>query len=457
MEAGGYKAEHMKIIADLHLHSRYSRATSNQLNVPNLAKYAKIKGLNLLGTGDFTHPLWFKELKDNLKEDGSGILRDKTGFGFILSAEISSIYSQDGKVRRVHNLVLAPSFEVADQIFKALMRKKVNLNADGRPICGIPCPELVELIMGVDKRNEVIPAHAWTPWFSVFGSESGFDSIKDCYQDQAKNIHALETGLSSDPAMNWRLSSLDKFALVSNSDSHSFWPWRMGREANVFELKELTYEDLLSAVREKDPKRFLYTLETDPSYGKYHYDGHRACNVSLAPKEALKMGNWCPVCKRQLTIGVLHRVEELADRPEGFVPKGAVPFKSLIPLTEIIAGVMGIDQLYSKGIWEVYNQLVKEFGSELGVLLDAEESQLKKVTGEKVAKAIIGVREGKVEIRPGYDGVYGYPVFEGSDRERQERKVREGSGKERPKASGRPRKGLKAKGLQKSQKSLKDF
>lgn len=446
----------MKIIADLHMHGRFSRATSTQLTVPNLVKYAKIKGLSLLGTGDFTHPVWLQELKSQLTEDGTGILKDKNGFGFVLSGEISSIYSQGGRARRVHNIILTRSFESADQINEALEKRKVNLRSDGRPICGIPCPELVELVLKADKEAEVIPAHVWTPWFSVFGSESGFDRIEDCYQDQTKNIHALETGLSSDPAMNWRLSSLDKFTLVSNSDSHSFWPWRIGREANVFDLKSLTYGNLLSAIREKDPKRFLHTVEVDPSYGKYHFDGHRACNISLSPEEARKLGNLCPVCRRPLTIGVLHRVEELADRPEGYVPKGAIPFKSLIPLSEIISARMGVDQLYSKRIWAIYDTLMKAFGSEFAVLLDAEEHELKKHVDEKLAKAIVGVREGKVDIRPGYDGIYGYPVFEDSDKERLEKKAAKSAGPVVPKkARGRPKR--IASSTPSRIKSLKEF
>ncbi|MCJ7816463.1 MAG: endonuclease Q family protein, partial [Candidatus Aenigmarchaeota archaeon] len=338
----------MKVIADLHLHSRYSRATSTQLTIPNLTKYARIKGLNLLGTADCTHPLWIQELKGSLKEDGTGVLRDKDGFGFILSGEISSIYSQGGKVRRVHNIILLKNFEIAEHVNEVLTKRGVNLKSDGRPICGIPCPELVEIIMGVDKEAEVIPAHVWTPWFSVFGSESGFDSIEECYKDQAKNIHALETGLSSNPAMNWRLSSLDNYSLLSFSDSHSFWPWRIGRECTMFDVKELTYSNIIRAIRTKSG--LASTVEFFPEEGKYHFDGHRACNISLSPEESRKLGHWCPVCKRHLTIGVLHRVEELADRPQGYVPKGAIPFKSLIPLTEIISAQMGIGQLYSKKI-----------------------------------------------------------------------------------------------------------
>jgi uncharacterized protein (TIGR00375 family) len=437
------------IYADLHIHGRYSRATSTQLTIPNLAKYARIKGVGLLGTGDCLHPIWFQELKSQLTEDGTGILKDKDGFPFMLSGEISSIYSQGGKARRVHNIILLKNFEVAEQVSEVLTKRKVNLKSDGRPICGIPCPELVELIQGVDKEAEIIPAHAWTPWFSVFGSESGFDTMEECYKDQARNIHALETGLSSDPAMNWRVSSLDKYALVSFSDSHSFWPWRIGREATVFDVKELDYNNIIKAIRTKDS--LVKTVEFFPEEGKYHWDGHRACNISLEPKESKRLGNWCPVCKRGLTIGVLHRVEELADRPVGFIPEGAIPFKSLIPLTEIISARLGIDQLYSKRIWEVYNNLIKAFGSEFAVLLDVEEARLGKVVDPRLAKAIVDVREGKVEIRPGYDGVYGYPVFEGADRGKLERNA-EKKGSMEARASGK-----KAKGLPSGQKRLGEF
>jgi uncharacterized protein (TIGR00375 family) len=268
---------------------------------------------------------------------------------------------------------------------------------------------------------------------------SGFDSVEECFKDQAKHIHALETGLSSDPSMNWRLSQLDKYALVSNSDSHSFWPWRIGREANVFEMDEPSYREFTGIMHEKDPKRFLYTIEVDPSYGKYHFDGHRSCDVSMNPSESLKNNNRCPVCGRQLTIGVMHRVEELADRPEGFTPENAIPFKSLIPLSEIISSVMGINQLYSKKVWEQHSRLVGACGSEFGALLDATREKLSAATNERMADAIIGVREGRIEIRPGYDGVYGYPVFggEGGD------KIR------RPSAA--------PKGASNKQKSLSEF
>jgi uncharacterized protein (TIGR00375 family) len=400
----------MKIFSDFHIHSRYSRATSKDITIGNLVKYARIKGLNLIGTGDFTHPAWFRELGENLTDEGTGILRDGSGFNFVLQTEVSSIYSQDRKVRRVHNIILAPGFEVAAQINEYL-GKKGRLDADGRPILGLPCPELVENLMSISKEIMVIPAHAWTPWFSVFGSNSGFNTIAECFLDQANHIHALETGLSSDPAMNWRLSKLDSYALVSNSDSHSFWPWRIGREANVMEFPELTYRSFTAAIKDKDPKTFLYTIEVDPSYGKYHFDGHRNCSVVLDPKESRKIRGICPKCGRPLTIGVLNRVEELADRPEGFVPQNPIPFKSVIPLSEIIASFIGANQPYSKKVWTEYTKLVEGVGSEFAVLLDAPFEQLRKFVDEKIAKAIVDVRFGRIKIVPGYDGEYGYPDF----------------------------------------------
>ena len=393
----------MRIFSDLHIHSRFSRATSKELSINNLVKYARVKGVNLLGTGDFTHPLWLKELKSELEEDGTGILKTNDGFCFILSAEISNIYVQDNKQRRIHNVILAKDFETVDQINEWLS-KRGRLDYDGRPTFGFTCPELVENIIGISKDCMVIPAHIWTPWFSLFGSKSGFDSVEECFQDQTKNVFALETGLSSDPAMNWRLSSLDRFRLVSFSDLHSFWPWRIGREATVFELDELTYKGVRRAI--KTGEGLVETIEVDPGYGKYHYDGHRECGISLTPEEAEKLNNICPVCRRPLTIGVLHRVEELADREEGFVPENSKPFKSLIPLSEIISIVLG-SPLNSNRVWEEYNKLVSAFGSEFRVLLEADEERMKNVVNKKIADLILKVREGNVKLEPGYDGVYG--------------------------------------------------
>jgi uncharacterized protein (TIGR00375 family) len=280
-------------------------------------------------------------------------------------------------------------------------------------------PQLVEEIMAVSNDNMVFPAHAWTPWFSIFGAFSGFNSVEECYQDMTKHIHALETGLSSDPPMNWRLSKLDKFALVSNSDSHSFWPWRIGREANVFELQKPDYHEILGAIRSKDKEKFKFTIETDPAYGKYHWTGHRNCNVALSPQEAIKLGNVCPVCRRKLTKGVEQRVEELADRPAGFKSENAVGFVHLLPLSEIIATVLGVDSPSSQNVWNIYNLLIEKFGDEYTVLLDSSRDVLSKVVDEKVAEAIIRVREERVKVIPGYDGVYGQLVVsDGSFREK---------------------------------------
>jgi len=402
----------MKIISDLHIHSKYAQACSKNTDIDKLEKYAKIKGITLLGTGDFAHPKWNEELKRDLIEDGTGILKTKSGFPFLLQMEISNIYSQGGRGRRVHNVLFARSFEVVDQIIEELL-KRGRLDYDGRPIFGFSCIELVEMMKGIDKDIEIIPAHAWTPWFSIFGSKSGFDSIEECFEEKSKHIHAIETGLSSDPPMNWRLSKLDDVNLVSFSDSHSFWPWRIGREATVFDLKELTYDNLIKAIKTGDG--LTETIEVDPSYGKYHIDGHRNCNVSLHPSESSKINNICPVCKGKLTVGVLSRVEELADRPEGYDPKNRKGFKSLLPLTEIISSVYGINQLASKKIWERYNRLVDTFGSELEVLISAEKSKINDID-KKLADAIIGLRNGNVEIQPGYDGVYGKAIFDEKDK-----------------------------------------
>lgn len=413
----------MEIISDLHLHSRFSRATSKDITIDNLVKYARIKGLGMLGTGDFTHPLWIKELKEKLNEDGSGILRTADGFPFVLQTEISNIYTQDGKGRRVHNIILAPNIGVAEQINAELL-KRGRLDYDGRPIFGFSSIELIDMMLDISRDIEVIPAHIWTPWFSIFGSKSGFDSVEECFGDRSKYIHALETGLSSDPAMNWRLSGLDKYTLISNSDSHSFWPWRIGREANVFEMDKIEYPELIRILREKDSGKFLYTIEVDPSYGKYHLDGHRDCGISMEPKDSIKVKDICPVCKKSLTIGVLHRVEELADRQEGFVPKDPINYKSLIPLSEIISSVVGVDQLYSKKIWGIYNRLIETFGSEFNVLLKSAKSGLEKVVNEKLADAILKVREGGLDIRPGFDGVYGKAVFGDGSADQDETKAK---------------------------------
>jgi len=408
----------MRIISDFHLHSFYSRATSKQMNLEGITKGAKIKGLNLLGTSDMTFSRWLAELKQKLEPvEGTGLFK-YSNIWFMLTGEVATYFTFEHQTKRVHHIIHAPSFEIVEQINERLS-KYGNLKIDGRPILNMTAPELVEILMEINKDVLIYPAHAWTPWMSCMGSKSGFDSVEDCYQDQVKHVFALETGMSSDPAMNWRLSKLDKFTLVSNSDSHSPWTWRLGREANVFELKDTNYWEIFEAIKEKDKSRFLFTIETSPFYGKYHFDGHRNCGISLTPAEAKKFNNICPKCGRKLTIGVLHRVEELSDRPEGFVPEDAIPFKTLLPLYEIISFAWGTGELYSRKVLEEHNKLIEKFGNELTVLLDAGKEELLKVTNERIADAIIKVREGKVKYIPGYDGVYGRPVFDEEELEKK--------------------------------------
>jgi len=400
----------MKIIADLHIHSRFSRATSNQLNISNLEKYAKIKGLNLLGTGDFMHPKWIEEIKQELKDDGSGIYKTKTGFPFVLSNEISLMYRQDNKGRRVHLVLLAPSFEIVDKIIE-YFKKFGRVDYDGRPIFGKSCIEVTKALKQISDDIEIIPAHIWTPWFGLLGSKSGFDSFKEAFGEQVKHIYALETGLSSDPEMNWRVSELDKYTILSFSDLHSFWPWRIGREATIFNLKELTYKDLIKAIRTR--KGYSGTIEFWPHEGKYHYDGHRNCGVSFSPKESREYDSICPKCGRPLTIGVLYRVEELADRPEGYQPENAAKFHKLIPLSELISSVYKTG-VATKKTWDIYNKLIERFGSEFNILLNAPVEELEKACDKKLAEFIIKNRKGEIKVKPGYDGVYGQALFNDS-------------------------------------------
>jgi uncharacterized protein (TIGR00375 family) len=285
---------------------------------------------------------------------------------------------------------------------------------DGRPIFGFTCPELVENVMSISKDCVIIPAHIWTPHFSLFGSLSGFDRIEDCFQEKTKHIHALETGLSSDPGMNWRLSALDRYSLVSFSDAHSYWPWRLGRECCAFDLKKINYDTITNAIKTR--KNFSFTLEFFPEEGKYHFDGHRNCNFSSSPEETKKLNGICPKCKRPLTIGVLNRVEELADREPGFRPKGAVDYKSLMPLSELISFVIGND-VYTKKVWSVYEILIERFGNEFAVLLDASETELRKLVKDKLVELIMKNRAGKLKLEPGYDGVYGHLIIEKEKKE----------------------------------------
>jgi len=401
----------MRVIADLHIHSRFSRATSQKMNIDEVTRFAKIKGLNLLGTGDFTHPKWLEELKRDLIEFQETSLykpaKDPTSpVLYIITGEVCTIFTFENSVKKIHHVILTPGIETAVQINERLARY-ANLAIDGRPTLDMTAPQLVEEIMQISSENVVIPAHVWTPWFSLFGAFSGFNRIEDCYQDMTKHIPALETGLSSDPPMNWRLSTLDNYALVSNSDSHSAWPWRIGREANVFDLEPLTYYEVVDAIRQKDSKRFRFTIETNPAYGKYHWTGHRNCKVALSPQEAIKFGNRCPVCRKRLTKGVEQRVEELADRPVGFKPAGAIDYIHLLPLSEIIVTVLGVSYPGVRKVWDIYNTLTAKFGSEYAVLIDASQEEMSKIVNPKIAEAVTRVREGKVDVVPGYDGVYG--------------------------------------------------
>jgi uncharacterized protein (TIGR00375 family) len=381
------------------------------MNISEITRFARIKGINLLGTGDFTHPKWLEELKRELVEvQNASVYKPakdpESPVHYMITGEVAIIFTFEKEIKKIHNVILTPNLETAAQINDHLMRYG-NLSNDGRPSLNMSAPQLVEEIMQVSHENVVIPAHVWTPWFSLFGAFSGFNRIEDCYQDTIKYIPALETGLSSDPPMNWRLSSLDKFTLVSNSDSHSPWPWRIGREANVFELQNLTYNDVVDAIRKRDPTRFKFTIETSPSYGKYHWTGHRNCKIFMSSQEAVKFGNRCPVCGKKLTKGVEQRVEELADRPLDFKPENTISYMHLLPLSEIIAAVLGVTYPSVQKVWDTYNALVARFKDEYSVLIDASMEEMSKIIEPKIADAIIRVREEKVKVIPGYDGAYG--------------------------------------------------
>jgi uncharacterized protein (TIGR00375 family) len=399
----------MRIIADLHIHSRYSRACSPQMEIVALARWAKIKGVNLLGTGDFTHPLYFAELKANLDTEEGGLLRlkgDREGPYFVPTVEVCNIYRQGGRLRKIHTVIVAPDLAVVDKLNQRL-RSWGNLSADGRPTFTSSAKDLVKLVLDLSADCLLIPAHAWTPWFSVFGSNSGFDSLEECFQEETKNIHAIETGLSSDPPMNRRLSALDNVTLISNSDAHS--PRKIAREANVFACAP-TYRDIVAVIKGHDPGRFLFTIEFFPEEGKYHYDGHRNCGVSWSPADTKRHKGLCAVCGKKVTVGVMHRVDDLADREEGASPPRAVPARHLIPLEEILAHAL-CTKPGTKAANREYERLTALFDSELNILLDVEEEELNKNTLPGVRDAILKVRHSDVDVEPGYDGVYGKISF----------------------------------------------
>jgi uncharacterized protein (TIGR00375 family) len=391
----------MEFIADLHIHSKYSRATSRDMDTKHIAEWAKLKGVTLMGSGDFTHHLWLEELKNTLEDLGNGLFK-YNGIYFMLSAEISSIYSKNGKGYRIHNLIFAPSFKTVDKINEVLSRHG-NLASDGRPILGMDAAELARIVFEIDENCMLVPGHIWTPWFSLFGSMSGFNRIEDCFGEYTSKIFALETGLSSDPAMNWRLSRLDRFSLISNSDSHS--PSKIGREANVFNC-ELSYQAIREALKTKDKNKFLYTLEFFPEEGKYHFDGHRLCGTRLSPKETKANKGRCPKCGKPVTVGVMNRVEQLADRDEGYTPAGAIPYRNLIPFDEIVAEAKGVGK-NSMAVEREYRGLVAKFGTEFNILLRASRDEIQKGLPPRIAEGVLRVRAGKVDIKAGYDGEYG--------------------------------------------------
>ncbi len=370
-----------------------------------IARWAKIKGISLIGTGDFTHPFYFDELRSKLVETENGLVRLKGedgGLSFMLTAEVSNIFSQDGKLRKIHTLIFAPDFDTVQKINNALGRRG-KLSQDGRPIFGFPVKDLMKIILDVSADCLLIPAHAWTPWFSLFGANSGFDSLEECFGEERVNIYAIETGLSSDPEMNWRLSALDRVTLISNSDAHS--PNKIGREANLFDC-DMNYLDIIDAIRKKDRNKLLATIEFFPEEGKYHYNGHRDCGILMSPKETKIKGFLCPVCKKKITIGVMQRVEELADRDEGFVPEGTIPSIHIIPLEEIIANAFSVGT-GAASVRKEYERMLGNGGSEFSILLDNSIEDLTKFSHPKIVEGIKRMREEKVCIIPGYDGVYG--------------------------------------------------
>lgn len=403
----------MKTIADLHIHSRFSMATSKEGTPENLDFWARKKGISLIGTGDFTHPVWREELKERLVSEGNGLyrLRDAyvkeesrkfpgEGTRFVVSGEISSIYKKNGKTRKVHNVILLPSLEAADVMAQRL-EKIGNIHSDGRPILGLDSHDLLEMMLDVCPEGILIPAHIWTPHFSVLGAKSGFDSVEECFEELAPYIHALETGLSSDPAMNWRISKLDRYQLVSNSDAHS--PSKLGREANLLDI-DCSYEGLYRALQTGEGLEG--TVEFFPEEGKYHFDGHRKCGVSLSPVEAERLGGICPVCGKKLTMGVDHRVEQLADRAEGFVKKDGKKYESLVPLPEVISACMGYSTA-SKKVQGCFEQMIQTLGTEFDILRNVPSEDIKSCAGERIAEGIENVRTGNVKRIPGYDGEYG--------------------------------------------------
>ena len=398
-------------IADLHIHSRYSRATSRECTPEYLDMWARRKGIDLLGTGDFTHPAWRSELEEKLTPAEEGLyqlkeelqLKDyilgKTSPRFVISGEISSIYKKNGRVRKVHNVILLPGLADAKRLSEKL-ETIGNIHSDGRPILGLDSRDLLEITLEICPRAIFVPAHIWTPHFSMFGAFSGFDTIEECFEDLTPHIHAIETGLSSDPPMNWRLSALDHLQMISNSDAHS--PGKLGREANLLDI-EMSYDGLYEAIQRG--KGLAGTIEFFPEEGKYHFDGHRKCHLCLSPREAEKYGGECPVCHKKLTLGVSHRIQQLADREEGYKRADGRPFESLVPLPEVIAASTGYSAASMK-VQKKYEDMVKSLGPEFDILRLISPEDIKRKAGYFVAEGIWRLRQVKVQRFPGFDGEY---------------------------------------------------
>lgn len=396
----------MRVIADLHIHSRFSRSCSKDLTLSNIGKYGVRKGIQYIGTGDALHPVWRKEIGEQLEDRGGALYLKNSDCptAFCLTAEISCIYKRGDKTRRVHHVLLFPDLPALDKVITAFSDRGINLKSDGRPIMGLDSELLLKMLLDIDDDILLIPAHIWTPWFAVFGSKSGFDSLEECFGDYAKYIYAVETGLSSDPPMNWRISTLDNLFLVSNSDAHSCE--NLGREANIFDMPAPNYQELKRILKEHDTDKFLETVEFFPEEGKYHADGHADCGFWCEPDMTKKNKGLCPKCGRPLTVGVLSRVSDLADRPANPErPVRAVPFKSIVPLKELVAQCRGKGKT-SKIVQREVEKMMN-FASEFAILLDLSAQELASVAEPDVAEAVWLMRQGKVYTRPGYDGVYG--------------------------------------------------
>jgi len=399
----------MKLLGDFHIHGPYANACSKNTTLKLLEDNSKIKGLNIIGTGDCLHNRWFSSIKSELNEDENGVLWSKNKFPFLWTSEISLMYSHNNKGRRIHHVLLFPNREVVQQVTD-LMLTRGRLDYDGRPIFGINSIEFVDMMRSVSHDIEIIPGHIWTSFFGLLGSKSGFDSVEECFEDRSKYIHALESGISSDPFMNRKISSLDKYNIVSFSDPHSSHPSRLGREATIFDC-DLKYKSILNSIRTGEGLKG--TIEASPEYGKYHIDGHRNCNIMMNYEESKKLNKICPVCKKEMTIGVEYRIEELADRKE---PENVPYYIKILPLHELISAVYGVKQFTSKKVIEIYNILIKNFNTEYNILLEVPEEKLKTVIDEKLARVIILNRMNKLKINPGYDGVYGEIVLDDKEK-----------------------------------------